>query len=158
MEQIKRVIFAAGNGTSRAPMAAVILRDMVGTEDLEVLARGIVVQFPEPMNQKAEAILVSHGLGWEDYAAEQLAEEDITENTLIFTMEEHQRQRIIMDWERANEKNTFVLSNFVGDELEILNPYGTPLQSYGLCYEVLRKTIEKLLVKLQETYLMGEGR
>jgi protein-tyrosine phosphatase len=121
---------------------------MAGEDKTEVLARGIVVQFPEPMNQKAEAILISNGLQTDGFEAVQISDDDITEDTLIFVMEESQRLRVIQDVERATEENTFVLSQFVGDELEILDPYGAPLQSYGLCFEVIKKSIEKLLLKL----------
>ena len=62
MEVVKRIIFAAGSGTSRAPMAAAIMERMLEGTGVEVLARGIVVQFPEPLNQKAEAILISNGI------------------------------------------------------------------------------------------------
>ena len=37
-----------------------------------------------------------------------------------------------------------------GDELEILDPYGGSLQSYGLCYETMRKSIIKLVKLLNE--------
>lgn len=144
----KRVIFVAGSGTTRAPMAAAIMRQMVFEEDVEVLARGLVVQFPEPLNQKAEAVLISHGINPEGYAAVQISEDDITDDTLLFTMEETQRVKVIQEIASATEENTFVLSQYVGDELEILDPYGGPLQSYGLCYEVIRNSIEKLLSKI----------
>ena len=62
MEEIKRVIFAAGSGTSRAPMAAAIMKQMTEGKDIDVLARGVVVLFPEPMNQKTEAVLISNGI------------------------------------------------------------------------------------------------
>ena len=55
MKQIKRIIYVAGSGTSRAPMAAAIIKSMLKDSDVDVLSRGIVVQFPEPLNQKAEA-------------------------------------------------------------------------------------------------------
>ena len=39
----------------------------------------------------------------------------------------------------------------VGDELEIIDPYGGTLQAYGLCYETMRKTILKLVNLLNES-------
>lgn len=149
MEKINRIIFAAGSGTTRAPMAAAIMENMRGDLPIEILARGIVVQFPEPLNQKAEAVLIGNGITLEGYAAKQISDEDITDATLIFTMDTAQRQRVIEECEKATEENTFVLSAFVGDELEILDPYGAPLQSYGLCYEVMKKSIEKVLLRIQ---------
>lgn len=41
------------------------------------------------------------------------------------------------------------LSTYVGDEIEVVDPYGASLQTYGLCFEVLKKSIEKLLAKLE---------
>jgi protein-tyrosine phosphatase len=38
----------------------------------------------------------------------------------------------------------------VGDELEIIDPYGGELPAYGLCYETLRKSIKKLVRMLNE--------
>ena len=145
MKQYKKVIFVARSGTCREPMAVGIIRDCFLTEEIEVLARGLVVSFPEPMNQKAEAVLISNGINMGGFTSVQLSEEDITEDTLILTMEAEQRDKIISRFENANENQVFVLTEFVGDELEILDPYGGTLQSYGLCYETLRKTIKKLV-------------
>ena len=38
-----------------------------------------------------------------------------------------------------------LLNELVGDELEVMNPYGGSVQSYGLCYEILKVSIEKLM-------------
>jgi len=145
MEKLERIIFVGRSGTCREPMAMGILQDISLKYDVEILARGLVVSFPEPMNGKAEAVLISNGINLENFTSQQLSNEDITENTLIFTMEEKQRQKVLANYERTNVENVYVLTNFVGDELEILDPYGGQLQSYGLCYETLRKSIKKLV-------------
>lgn len=152
MKQIKRIIYVAGSGTSRAPMAAAITKRMLGDSDVEVFARGMVVQFPEPLNQKAEAILIGNGFEVKDYRARQITEREITDETIIFTMEETQRTRLIGECDNATEENTFVLSSFVGDELEILDTYGAPLQSYGLCFEVIKRSVEKALHRIESEY------
>lgn len=150
MKQYKKVIFVARSGTCREPMAVGIIRDCFLTEEIEVQARGLVVSFPEPMNQKAEAVLISNGINMTGFTSVQLSESDITEDTLILTMESEQRDKVLARFENVNENQVFVLTEFVGDELEILDPYGGNLQSYGLCYETLRKTIKKLVKILNE--------
>ena len=150
MGTVKRVIFAVGSGTSRAPMAAAVMKQMAQGMDMEVLARGVVVQFPEPMNKKTEAVLISNGIAPDNFAAEQLTDQDVIPGTLIFTMEESQRATIMEEIAGASEDNTFVLSTYVGDEIEILDPYGAPLQTYGLCFEVIKRSIEKLLALMQQ--------
>ena len=62
-----KIIFVAENGTCRAPMAAGILKDMLPGKQIEILPRGLVVLFPEPLNQKAEAVMISNGLPTEGY-------------------------------------------------------------------------------------------
>lgn len=145
MENLERIIFVARSGTCREPMAMGILKDVSLKYEVEILARGLVVSFPEPMNGKAEAVLISNGIVLENFTSAPLRDEDITEGTLIFTMEESQRQKVLVQYENANVENVYVLTDFVGDELEILDPYGGTLTAYGLCYETLRKSIKKLV-------------
>lgn len=147
---IDRIIFVAQSGTSREFMAKGILEDLNLKNSVEVLARGLVVLFPEPINQKAEAVLISNGINLGGLTSTQLTQEDITENTLIFTMESVHRNRILENYEIEHPEHVHVLNEFVGDELEILDPYGGELPVYGLCYEALRKMIIKLVKKLNE--------
>ena len=142
---LKRIIFVAKSGTTREPMAVGILQDFIKKGELEVFARGLIVSFPEPMNQKTEAILISNGITMEGFTSVQLSDNDITEDTLILTMETKHKKKVLSRFKNATEENVFVLNEFVGDELEILDPYGGSLQAYGLCYETLRKSIRKLV-------------
>ena len=145
MEKLERIIFVARSGSCREPMAMGIMEDLVLKSDVEILARGLVVSFPEPMNGKAEAVLISNGIFLQNFTSKQLKNEEITPNTLVLTMEKGQREKVLSHYSNANVENVYVLTDFVGDELEILDPYGASLQSYGLCYETLRKSIKKLV-------------
>jgi L-threonylcarbamoyladenylate synthase len=44
---------------------------------MEIEARGLVVQFPEPVNQKAEAVLISNGISTEGMVSTQLRRQAI---------------------------------------------------------------------------------
>ncbi len=145
MDKLERIIFVARSGSCREPMAMGILNDLTLKMDVEVLARGLVVSFPEPMNGKAEAVLISNGICLEKFTSKPLKNSEITENTLILTMERSQKEKVLSHYGNAIAENVHVLTDFVGDELEILDPYGGSLQSYGLCYETLRKSIKKLV-------------
>ena len=145
MNKPERINFVAQSGSCREPMAKGILEDLTLKYDVEVLARGLVVSFPEPMNGKAEAVLISNGINLGNFTSRPLRNEEITENTLVFTMEKTQREKLISHFSNATVENVHVLTDFVGDELEIIDPYGGSLQLYGLCYETLRKSIKKLV-------------
>lgn len=151
MKQYDRVLFVAESGTCRAPMAAGILKEQTLKHPVEVEARGLVVLFPEPLNQKAEAVMISNGISMEAYRSTQLTEEDFGDHTLVLVMEQSQRDKVLEKYENANPVDVYVLTDLTGDELEILDPYGGTLQSYGLCYETMRKTIRKLAALLNET-------
>ena len=150
MKQYNRIIFVAESGTCRAPMAAGILGQYSLKHPVEILTRGLVVLFPEPLNQKAEAVMISNGINMEGFMSVQLTEEDFTEDTLVLVMERAQLEKVFEKFPEADPENVHVLTELVGDELEILDPYGGTLQSYGLCFETMNKSIKKLVKLLNE--------
>ncbi len=110
----------------------------------------LVVLFPEPLNQKAETVMISNGINLEGFMSSQITAGDFGEDTLVLTMEAQQRQKLLEMFPEAKEENVQVLTELVGDELEILDPYGGTLQSYGLCFETMNKSIKKLVKLLNE--------
>jgi len=148
MKSYNKIIFVGQNGTCRAPMAEAILKEYHINRTIDIESCGIVSLFPEPLNQKAEAVLISNGIFMEEYTSRQLSREDFAEDTLLITMEQTQKESILREYDEATEENVQVLTQLVGDELEILNPHGGTLQSYGLCYETLNNSIKKLVEKI----------
>lgn len=140
----KKIVFVAESGTCREQMAVAILGDVGLKRPVEAVARGLVVLFPEPLNQKAEAVMISNGLLTEGFMSSPLTAEDFGEDTLVLTMEEKHRGKVLEMFAEADEEHVRVLSEFVGDELEIIDPYGGTLQMYGLCYEMLLASVKKL--------------
>ena len=69
---------------------------------------------------------------------------------MVLTMSQENRQKIFELFPETEEENVEVLTELVGDELEILDPYGGNLQAYGICYETLNKSIKKLVKLLNE--------
>ena len=145
-----KVIFVCKSGTCRAPMAAALLRECSMKREIEILARGLVVLFPEPLNQKVDAILISNGINMEGYMSEQLVAEDVDEHTLVLVMEEKFMPQAAAILGEDKMSQVHVLTALVGEELEIMDPYGAPLPSYGLCFESLSKTVRKLANWLNE--------
>ena len=145
LKKYQKILFVGGHGICRSPMAAAILKEYRLNREIIIESRGMVALFPEPMNQKAESVLISNGITIENQMSVQLTEQDFTEETLVLVMEQVQREKILQDYPVVNPEDIFVLTELVGDELEIINPYGGPLQSYGICYETLNNSIKKLV-------------
>lgn len=150
MNTYRKIIFADRAGNSRAPMAAELLKECTIKKPIDIQARGIVVLFPEPLNQKVEAVLISNGITLENYMSSQLEEEDFAKDTLIIVMGNDDKQKILDMFTSAAPENVQVLTELVGDELEIMDPYGGTLQSYGICYETLSKSVKKLATMLNQ--------
>lgn len=132
-------------------MAEAIMKEYTIRYPVEIESKGLVVLFPEPLNQKAEAVLISNGINMSEKMSSQLEEEDLSPDNLLLTFEAAQKEKILEDFAEAAQANVEVLTELVGDELEIINPYGGTLQSYGLCYETLNKTVQKLVTLINET-------
>lgn len=152
MKKYDRPIFVSNSDTCRGPMAEAILKSKFLLSELEVESRGLVVLFPEPVNQKAEAILASHGLTMKDHTAKMLEQEDFDERTLILVMEDALKQRIFQEHE--NVQNTWQLSEYIKEETDVTEPVGGSLADYGACYELLDCMISSLVVVLNEEELL----
>lgn len=150
MKAYKRIVFVAESGTSRAPMAEALFRENAVNCPVEVESRGLVVLFPEPLNQKAEAVMISNGINLEGYMSKQISPEDVDSDTLVIAMDQIQRQKLFDILPDAEPEQLVVLNELVGEELPIMDPYGGTLQSYGLCFETLSRSIKKLVKIINE--------
>lgn len=148
MKTYRKLIFVDNHGTIRAPMAEAIFKDSTQDKEIEVSSRGLIVLFPEPLNQKAEAVLASNGLYLKDYVSKKLEEAELDQDSLVIVMEKEHKEKLLQLFPQA--ENVVVLTELTGDELEIMNPYGAPLPSYGLCFETLNVTIKKLHARMNE--------
>lgn len=145
-QKYRRIIFVSDSDNSRAPMAAELLRGQDLCQEYEIFSRGMIVLFPEPANQKAEAIMKSKQLTLIEHQAAPLKAEDMTEDTLVLTMSGSQKEKILAEYEGVQD--IFTLREFAGDGGDVKSPYGQPLVKYGETYEFLEELIQKLAEKL----------
>ncbi len=144
-----KIIFVCNGGTCRSPMTKALFDSMEVKGFLDVQARGFVSLFPEPLNQKTEAILAANGLKLDGYQSQELTEEDIQEKTLILTMEESIRKKVCEKFPKAKE--VYTIADFVGLKEDIRNPYGDALADYGQCFADLKLILEKLRDKINKS-------
>lgn len=151
MNGLSEIIFVCANDTCRGPMAAGIMKSKFLHSPLKISSRGLVVLFPEPLNQKAEAVMIRNGIVLEKHESVQLQETDFGNDHLVITMDYQAKEKILEEFKEA--QNVFVLNEVVGEEGEVLNPYGGPLTDYGKCYDILNTLITKLVKKLNKEEL-----
>ncbi len=150
MKHYKKLIFVDADDTSRAPMAKVIMKTKPLFRPIEIDSRGLVVLFAQPINQKAEAVLISNGYSARDHASTAFSSQDAEEGTLILTMEEAQREKIREEHPGAE---VYTVSEFLQLDKEVEPVFGEPLTSYGKCYEMLENLISGIVEKLNEEEL-----
>lgn len=153
MKRYDKLIFVSNSDTAVAPMAEAILQSKYLLEELEITSKGVVVLFPEPINPKAEAVLVSNGLTMKDHMSDPLLREDFNDRTLILTVNEVVRQKVIKEY-KPEEGNIYVLNEYVGAVQEVNDPYGGDLADYGQCFAELEALIAKLVIQLNEEELL----
>ncbi|MCC8017837.1 MAG: phosphotyrosine protein phosphatase [Lachnospiraceae bacterium] len=155
MKKYDRLVFVSKGDTASGPMAEAILRSKYLLEELEVTSKGLIVLFPEPINPKAEAVLVSNGLTMKAHMSDPLVQEDFDGRTLILAMTEEVRERILETFSPEREDLVQVLHQYVGAAEEPVNPYGGSLADYGQCFADLEWMIKRLVVQLNEEELLS---
>lgn len=154
MKRYDRLIFVSNSDTAVGPMAEAILQSKFLLEELAITSKGLVVLFPEPINPKAEAVLVSKGLSMKDHMSDPLEAEDLDDRTLILTLDEALKEKVLAEFEPEHKELVRVLTEYIGVEGTIINPYGGSLADYGMCYEELDALITRLVVQLNEEELL----
>lgn len=143
-----RLIFVDADGTCRAAMCRIIMKQKFLLQPLEVDARGMVVLFPEPLDAKAHAVLDAHGYQVDEYPAVQLTQEDMAEDVLILTMEDRQKQHI---WEQFEHvPHVYTLAEFIHYSGDILPLYGEPVEAYSEWVMTMDKLLDELVICLNE--------
>ena len=145
-QRYRRITFVSGTDSARGPMAAEILRHMDLKQEYVIDSRGMVVLFPEPANQKAEAIMKSAQMTLEEHTSRQFDGENLQDDTLVLAIDESEKNKILGEY--GGQGNVYTLNEFVEDDTEIPDPYGQPLAAYGKCYEVLSRLITRLAEKI----------
>lgn len=149
MGRVKKVLFVCTANTCLSNMSAAVFEGVRGGREIQVASRGLVVLFPEPINQKTVAILKSHQLELLDEAARPLTREDLIPGTVILTMTRAEKQQVKELF--PENPNVFTLREFTGQEGDITEPMGGSLADYGACYEHI-----DLLVKVAAEIIFKE--
>lgn len=145
-----KVLFVGNDNVCRSPMAETIFRSLYGDgePEFEITSRGLIVLFEEPYNEKVEMILYNHGMETKEKVALQLKPEDFGDDVLVLTMAFGDKLKIIEDY--GVSENVYTLKEFIGNDDELLDPYGEELDIYEACYQDMYLALEEVKRKLEQ--------
>lgn len=147
----KRIVFCSNDCTYRAPVAAEILKKHLKKdpklESLEVVARGMIVMFPEPVNGKAIAIGKSKGYDLSGYSATGISENDFSADTLVLAVTEKVKKKLYDAY--SNAIHVYTIKEFIGAAGDIEIPFGKGLADYGENFMQLERLICQVAEKIK---------
>ncbi len=148
---INKIIFITNSDTDKGPMAAAALSMCALTKTYEIESRGLTVLFPEPMNEKAEAVLISNGFAKNDFHSAALSDEDFSDDTLMITLSRENFEQML---EKYPDKSSSIqlLEELTGTPVEYENLHGRELNEYGRCFEDMMKDMSLLAAYLNERH------
>lgn len=151
MRRYNKILFVCEDNTATSLMAEQICKSMVTDEAVTIESRGMVVLFPEPINPKAQVVLINHGFSLEeDRVARMLDMDDLDDETLVLTMTVAQKDRIVRDY--MNVGSVYSMLGFIEEENDMMDPYGGTLVEYEECFATLSRVIKKIVIKLKRMY------
>ena len=146
-DNFDKIIFISMDDTSTSPMAQAICRGLIADETVEVISRGLIVHFSEPVNPKAIDILKNNNVKNVKESSEQFEVEELTDKSLVLVMSQKEKSLLAEDF-GVDGDNVFILSEYVEEFSEITDPYGENIVGYERSYFELVRMVKKLVYKL----------
>ena len=143
---MKKIIMVSTNNTCRSFIAESLLRQLLldaHQKNIEVISRGLVVLFPEPVHVKAADMVIQKcGIESLDFQSAQLTQEEVEQSDLILTMTEEQKEKILEEYHGYKEIAT--LNEYASVEGAIIDPYGMEDDDYERCFEQIAHLVKKI--------------
>ncbi|MDO5376191.1 MAG: low molecular weight protein arginine phosphatase [Staphylococcus rostri] len=137
-----KIVFVCTGNTCRSPMAEGIAKTYLPQHD--IVSRGIMAQAGAPVASHTQQLLETHQHPV-SAGATPFTNED-AQADLILTMTSGHAQHIRMLY--GEETPVSTLSDYVGESLEVSDPYGGSYEVYEATFKQLTRLVQQLQRKL----------
>lgn len=150
MQGFDRIVFVDEENTRLSPYAECLFKKKAGESGLgiDAVSRGLVVLFPEPVNQAIAEIAAEQKIFLNGYQAKALEKDDLDGNCLVLTMDMVSKARVCDISEDI--PNVYTIREYVGESGDIKIQVGETSNGYRTTCERLEKLIDNLINKLIE--------
>jgi protein-tyrosine-phosphatase len=146
----KKIVIVCTDNTCLSIMAESVMKS-IDLPGREIISRGLVVLFPEPVNSKAVTVLKGNQMEPAKEKSEQLTAEDLAgEGVLVLTMTE--KGSLDIKERFGGRTEVYSLGTFTRKPGDIVEPHGGTLAEYGACYEYI-----DLLTKMAAEIISRDG-
>lgn len=138
MANFSKLIFVCTENLCLSIMAETVMNRVKRGRSLEVMSRGLIVLFPEPVNQKAVTILENHYMEPVSKESKGLETRDLNDTTLVLTMTVAEKRKVMESFPMANF--VYTLKEFAGESGDVEQP-GGELENYEACYRRILRLV-----------------
>lgn len=138
MANFSRLVFVCTENSCLSIMAEAVMNRVKRGRSLEVMSRGLIVLFPEPVNQKAVTILKNHYMEPLSRESKGLETRDLNDTTLVLTMTVAEKRKVMESFPMANF--VYTLKEFAGESGDVEQP-GGELENYEACYRRILRLV-----------------
>ena len=150
---MSKIVFVCTGNTCRSPMAAAMAKEVFAQAGLEatVLSAGISAWPNQPASHHAILVMEEGGLCLLEHQATGISDDLLDEASLVLAMTGNHRAVLLSDYPAAKDK-VFTLAEYVGECMDIADPFGGSLEEYRAC----AAQIKELLVLVAEKLSLSE--
>lgn len=142
----RKIIVVGETNVARSFLGETILRGILaarGFTEIEVISRGLVVLFSEPVSLLALNILKKHNYEIEAFRSTQLTKEDVETAQLVLSVTREQAQSIKEQYITEDMDVTCMsLGDFVQSEEEVPRLEEDTEEAFEICFAKIEKLME----------------
>ena len=145
-----RILVICTANICRSPVAAALLRDRLrqrGLTGWTVGSAGTWAMVSRPASRYSVEVMGRHGYNITDHRATMVEESHLRDADLALTMEDGHAEALRAEFP-AQAHKVFMLTEMIGRNYNIPDPYGGPTEEYQRMYETLVEVIDAGLERI----------